>query len=31
VRFRNGEQKNGIPFDEFMNIVVKAVAEKAEN
>jgi threonyl-tRNA synthetase len=31
VRFRSGEQKNGIPFDEFLNIVVKAVAEKSEN
>ncbi|MDD4924447.1 MAG: threonine--tRNA ligase [Dehalococcoidales bacterium] len=31
VRFRNGEQKNGIPFDDFMDIVIKAVTEKTEN
>jgi len=31
VRFRNGEQKNGIPFEEFTNIAVKAVIERAEN
>jgi threonyl-tRNA synthetase len=31
VRYRNGEQKNGIPFDDFMNIILKAVAEKTEN
>ncbi len=31
IRFRSGEQKNGIPFDDFMNIILKAVAEKTEN
>ncbi|MDD3677670.1 MAG: threonine--tRNA ligase [Dehalococcoidales bacterium] len=31
VRFRNGEQKNGIPFEDFLNIAIKAVVEKAEN
>jgi threonyl-tRNA synthetase len=31
VRYRNGEQKNGIPFDDFMNIILKAVTEKSEN
>ncbi len=31
VRFRNGEQRNGIPFNDFMNIALKAVTEKTEN
>jgi threonyl-tRNA synthetase len=31
VRYRNGEQKNGLPFSNFIDIITKAIAEKSGN
>jgi threonyl-tRNA synthetase len=31
VRFRHGEQKNALPFDDFIDIVTKAISEKTGN
>jgi threonyl-tRNA synthetase len=31
VRYRNGEQGNGLPFSDFIDIITKAIAEKSGN
>jgi threonyl-tRNA synthetase len=31
VRYRSGEQKNGLPFSDFIDIITKAIMDKKEN